>query len=59
MAIKFNSVDEYIASFPPAPQTVQGDLVEGRCWQGYFFDTEGNTFGIFEVDGKAGLQETP
>ncbi len=29
--------------------------VVGRCWQGYFIDTEGNTFGIFEVDEKAGL----
>jgi uncharacterized protein len=27
--------------------------VPGRCWQGYFLDTEGNTFGIFEVDEKA------
>src|SRR6266542_6054258 len=26
--------------------------VPGRCWQGYFLDTEGNTFGIFEVDEK-------
>jgi uncharacterized protein len=24
-------------------------LVPGKCWQGYFIDTEGNTFGIFEV----------
>lgn len=29
--------------------------VVGRCWQGYFIDPEGNTFGIFEVDEKAGL----
>lgn len=29
--------------------------IPGRCWQGYFIDTEGNTFGIFEVDEKAGL----
>jgi predicted enzyme related to lactoylglutathione lyase len=29
--------------------------VSGRCWQGYFLDTEGNTFGIFEVDEKAGM----
>jgi predicted enzyme related to lactoylglutathione lyase len=29
--------------------------VIGRCWQGYFIDTEGNTFGIFEVDEKAGV----
>lgn len=24
------------------------------CWQGYFVDTEGNTFGIFEVDEDVG-----
>lgn len=23
------------------------------CWQGYFMDTEGNTFGLFEVDENA------
>lgn len=28
--------------------------VPGTCWQGYFVDTEGNTFGIFEVDANAG-----
>jgi predicted enzyme related to lactoylglutathione lyase len=28
--------------------------VPGKCWQGYFLDTEGNTFGIFQVDEKAG-----
>ena len=27
--------------------------VPGKCWQGYFQDTEGNTFGIFEVDTSA------
>jgi uncharacterized protein len=27
--------------------------VPSRCWQGYFIDTEGNTFGIFEVDENA------
>ena len=27
--------------------------VPGKCWQGYFVDTEGNTFGIFEVDESA------
>lgn len=27
--------------------------VPGRCWQGYFQDTEGNTFGIFETDPAA------
>jgi uncharacterized protein len=29
--------------------------VPGKCWQGYFIDPEGNTFGIFEVDENAGL----
>jgi uncharacterized protein len=27
--------------------------VPGTCWQGYFLDTEGNTFGIFEPDTQA------
>jgi len=27
--------------------------VSGKCWQGYFLDNEGNTFGIFEVDETA------
>lgn len=27
--------------------------VPGVCWQGYFLDTEGNTFGVFEVDKSA------
>jgi uncharacterized protein len=27
--------------------------VPGKCWQGYFIDTEGNTFGLFEVDENA------
>ena len=29
--------------------------IPGRCWQGYFLDTENNVFGIFEVDEQAGL----
>jgi predicted enzyme related to lactoylglutathione lyase len=28
--------------------------VPGKCWQGYFLDTEANAFGIFEVDETAG-----
>ena len=28
--------------------------VPGTCWQGYFIDAEGNTFGIFEVNENAG-----
>jgi predicted enzyme related to lactoylglutathione lyase len=27
--------------------------VPGTCWQGYFVDIDGNTFGIFEVDANA------
>lgn len=27
--------------------------VPAKCWQGYFIDTEGNTFGVFEVDANA------
>lgn len=27
--------------------------IPGKCWQGYFLDTQGNTFGIFEADEKA------
>jgi uncharacterized protein len=27
--------------------------VPGTCWQGYFIDTEGNTFGLFQVDEHA------
>jgi predicted enzyme related to lactoylglutathione lyase len=28
--------------------------VPGVCWQGYFLDPEGNTFGIFQPDEAAG-----
>lgn len=27
--------------------------IPGTCWQGYFVDTEDNTFGIFQVDRMA------
>ena len=27
--------------------------VQKTCWQGYFIDAEGNTFGIFQVDANA------
>jgi uncharacterized protein len=27
--------------------------VPGTCWQGYFIDTEGNVFGLFQPDEKA------
>jgi predicted enzyme related to lactoylglutathione lyase len=27
--------------------------VPGKCWQGYFIDLDGNTFGLFEVDSSA------
>ena len=29
--------------------------VPGRCWQGYFMDSDSNVFGIFEVDENAKL----
>ena len=28
--------------------------VPEKCWQGYFLDTEGNTFGIYQPDPNAG-----
>ena len=28
--------------------------VPGKCWQGYFIDTDNNVFGIFEADENAG-----
>ena len=27
--------------------------VAGICWQGYFLDPEGNTFGLFQPDPEA------
>ncbi len=27
--------------------------VPGKCWQGYFIDTDNNVFGIFQVDSNA------
>lgn len=27
--------------------------VPGICWRGYFIDSEGNTFGLFQVDETA------
>ncbi|MCC5850480.1 MAG: VOC family protein [Verrucomicrobia bacterium] len=27
--------------------------VPGKCWQGYFLDTEGNTFGVYQPDPNA------
>ncbi len=32
---------------------MQKFAIPGRCWQGYFIDTDNNTFGVFEVDEKA------
>jgi uncharacterized protein len=42
-AIKRNGGSEALAKF----------AVPGRCWQGYFLDSEHNTFGVFEVDANA------
>ncbi len=51
-----------VASFDATAAKIQGAggqvalpkfAVPGVCWQGYFLDTEGNTFGIFQPDTKA------
>ena len=51
-----------VENFDAAAQSILGHggkvalpkfAVPGTCWQGYFLDTEGNTFGIFEVDAQA------
>jgi len=34
-------------------ETMAKFAVPGRCWQGYFLDTEGNMFGVFEADEDA------
>ncbi len=53
-----------VENFDATQQTIQklgGTVVEakfpvpGQSWQGYFMDTEGNTFGIFQADEKAGV----
>ncbi len=52
-----------VQSFDTTEATIQrfgGAVLEpkfaipGQSWQGYFIDTEGNKFGIFEVDERAG-----
>lgn len=51
-----------VANFDDTAQKIEGlggivalpkFAVPGTCWQGYFLDTEGNTFGIFQVDLQA------
>ena len=51
-----------VADFDAAAATILGAggivamgkfAVPGRCWQGYFLDTEGNTIGVFEPDEAA------
>jgi uncharacterized protein len=32
---------------------MQKFAIQGVCWQGYFVDPEGNTFGLFETDENA------
>ena len=53
-----------VENFDATGQTIQklgGSVLEpkfpvpGQSWQGYFMDTEGNSFGIFEPDQKAGV----
>ena len=52
-----------VENFDATAQTIQelGGIVAlpkfavpNTCWQGYFVDPEGNTFGIFQVDPNAG-----
>jgi predicted enzyme related to lactoylglutathione lyase len=52
-----------VSAFDPAAELIlaAGGMVAmakfpvpGVCWQGYFLDTEGNTFGIFEPNESAG-----
>lgn len=33
--------------------TLDRFAVPGKCWQGYFLDPQGNTFGLFQVDTNA------
>jgi predicted enzyme related to lactoylglutathione lyase len=51
-----------VENFDAIAQTIAGAggqealpkfAVPGKCWQGYFIDTEGNTFGIFQADETA------
>lgn len=51
-----------VANFDATAQTIEqlGAIVAlpkfavpNTCWQGYFVDLEGNTFGIFQVDPNA------
>ena len=51
-----------VENFDAAAQSILGQggkvalpkfAVPGTCWQGYFLDTEGNTFGIFQPDQSA------
>ncbi|HEY2363903.1 MAG TPA: VOC family protein [Candidatus Angelobacter sp.] len=42
------------AKTPPSQHGTNAFVaVPGVCWQGYFIDTEGNTFGIFQPDPAA------
>jgi len=48
----FDKVSEKIAALG-GKVALPKFAVPGVCWQGYFLDTESNTFGIFEVDSQA------
>src|ERR1700739_3424034 len=63
-----SGANAYVCSFEVADFDVAADLISRQggsvalpkfavpcvCWQGYFLDTEGNTFGVFEPDASAG-----
>jgi predicted enzyme related to lactoylglutathione lyase len=50
--VDFDRVAEKIL-LQGGPVALPKFAVPGKCWQGYFIDTEGNTFGLFQVDQNA------
>lgn len=54
-SIEVDSFDTYAEKILSGGGTVALPkfAVPGKCWQGYFTDTEGNTFGLFQVDEAA------
>jgi predicted enzyme related to lactoylglutathione lyase len=64
----FSGTNAYVCSFEVTNYDVTADVIQkcggtialpkfavpGVCWQGYFLDTEGNTFGIFQPDQSVG-----
>ncbi|MBX4201574.1 VOC family protein [Candidatus Saccharibacteria bacterium] len=55
ISMKVNNFDEIAKKIISAGGQVALPkfAIPGKCWQGYFLDTESNTFGIFQPDDKA------